>query len=446
MIASKVQKKILDIISENYFNHPNEFIAGETYVPVTQKYIDKDDIINLTKAVFDGWFTSGRYYKEFEEAISSKLQVKARSLFVNSGSSANLLALSTLCQKNMMADLNLNCLNPGDEIITAASGFPTTINPIFQNNLIPVFVDVDIENLNVNLDKIKKAFTKKTKGIMLAHTLGNPFRADLFRDFCDENSIYLIEDNCDAFGSKIIINKKEKLTGSYGHFSTLSFYPAHHITTGEGGAVITSNKKLRRIAASVRDWGRHCWCDTGCENTCKKRFNWHFEDLPSGYDHKYIYSTIGYNLKATDLQASIGCSQIKKLDNFVNYRKKNWSALKKALDENKIFRENLDTISPTENTDPSWFGFAIICKKDIDRSKLIKFLEKNKIGTRLLFSGNIINQPAYKNLKYKLSGELKNSEIIKNQVFWIGVHPNINQTHINYMLDKLENGINNQIK
>ena len=442
MIAFKVQKKILDIISENYNHHHNEFIAGETYIPVTQKYIDKDDIINLTKSVFDRWFTSGHFYKKFEESLSKQLNTKARSLFVNSGSSANLLALSSLCQKNMLDDLNIRSLNEGDEVITAAAGFPTTINPIFQNKLKPVFVDIDLENLNVNLKEIQNSITKKTKAIMLAHTLGNPFRADLFRKFCNENSLYLIEDSCDALGASININEnEEKFVGSYGDFSTLSFYPAHHITTGEGGAVLTSNKKLRRVAASVRDWGRHCWCDTGCENTCKKRFNWKFENLPEGYDHKYIYGTIGYNLKATDMQAALGCSQIKKLSFFIKKRRENWSQLKKLFLSSKILTENLDTINPTDNTNPSWFGFAIICKENISRSKLVQYLETNLIGTRLLFAGNITMQPGYKNLEYRISGSLINTNIVKDRLFWVGVHPNIDFQQISYIMEVLEKGI-----
>ena len=442
----KIDNQILKLITKQYEkNNNSEFIPGKTYIPVTQKFIDKDDIINLTKSVLEAWFTSGHFYKEFEDAISNKIGSKARSLFVNSGSSTNLLALSTLCQKNMLEELKLDYLKPGDEIITAAAGFPTTINPIIQNNLTPVFVDINLDNLNVEIDKIKKAFSKKTKGIMLAHTLGNPFRADLFKDFCQENSLFLIEDTCDAFGSTINTLGKKKFAGSFGDFSTLSFYPAHHITTGEGGAVITSNKKLRRVAASVRDWGRHCWCDSGCDNTCKKRFNWKFENLPEGYDHKYIYGTLGYNLKATDMQAALGCSQIKKLDKFIKIRKRNWNLLKNILTENKLFKQNFDTISPTENTDPSWFGFAIICKKNINRSKLLKFLEYNKVGTRLLFGGNITSQPAYKNLNYKISGDLKNSNIVKDRLFWIGVHPNINSSHINYIVKILEEGLKKQI-
>tara|TARA_Y100000590_G_scaffold339300_1_gene386785 strand:+ start:5628 stop:6962 length:1335 start_codon:yes stop_codon:yes gene_type:complete len=442
----KIENKILELIGKNHEdNYLSEFIPGKTYIPVTQKHIDKHDIIYLTKSVMQAWFTSGQYYKEFEEAISNKIGSKARSLFVNSGSSANLLALSTLCQRNMLEDLKLNYIKPGDEIITAAAGFPTTINPIFQNNLKPVFVDINIENLNVDIDKIKRAFSKKTKAIMLAHTLGNPFRVDLFRNFCDENSIFLIEDTCDAFGSTINLAGKERLAGSFGDFSTLSFYPAHHITTGEGGAVITSNKKLRRIAASVRDWGRHCWCDSGCDNTCKKRFNWKFEGLPEGYDHKYIYGTIGYNLKATDMQAALGCSQIKKLDKFIEIRRKNWNILKNIFTENKVFKKNFDTVSPTDNTNPSWFGFAIICRKHINRNKLLKFLEFKNIGTRLLFGGNITSQPAYKNLKFKISGNLNNSNIVKDRLFWIGVHPNINLSHINYIAKTLEEGVKKQV-
>ena len=310
------EKQILKLVNEFAKSKlkKKKFIPGVSNIAVTQKYIDEEDYLYLTRSVLEGWFTAGKYYNDFENLLSKKLNTKAKSLFVNSGSSANLLALSTLCQKSMLEEVGLEGINEGDEVITAAAGFPTTINPIFQNNLKPVFVDISIKNLNVDFETLENAVTKKTRAIILAHALGNPFRADLFREFCKKNSIFLIEDTCDAFGAEIIDKKNIKLAGTFGDFSTLSFYPAHHITTGEGGAVLTSNKKLRRVAESVRDWGRHCWCESGCDNTCKKRFNWNFKNLPKGYDHKYIYSTVGYNLKATDFQAALGCSQIKKID------------------------------------------------------------------------------------------------------------------------------------
>ena len=433
-----LKKNILDLV-ENYFNVYLKNKSND-YIPVTEKKIDYKDIQNIVESALDGWFTSGRFTRDFEKSISDFLGIKTKALFVNSGSSANLISMTVLTQKFMMNEFKLSYLRPGDEVITTAAGFPTTILPIIQNNLIPVFIDVSLDNLNIELETIKRAITKKTKAIMVAHTLGNPYRADLISDLCKENNIYLIEDTCDAFGATIKVNQKNKFVGTFGDFASLSFYPAHHITTGEGGAVISSNPKLRRIAASVRDWGRHCWCDSGKDNTCKKRFGWNFEKLPEGYDHKYIYSSIGYNLKATDFQAALGCSQIIKLRDFIEKRRDNWNLLKNIFENNRLLKNNFTTINPTENTTPSWFGFGIICKK-VNRNEVVKFLEKNGIGTRLLFAGNILNQPAFFDIKYKTYGDLKNSDILAKDFFWIGVHPNITKKNIEKITETLENYI-----
>ena len=433
----KLRDKILNL-SKIYFD---KFLAKqnllENKIPVTQKKICHKDISNIIEAGLDGWFTSGRFTNQFESKIAKFLDLKRNALFVNSGSSANLVALTALCQVNMMNELNLKPIDKNSEVITVAAGFPTTVLPILQNNLIPVFVDVDINNLNITIENIKKAFTKKTRAVMVAHTLGNPFRADLISDFCKENNLYLIEDTCDALGSEIILKNKKKFCGTFGHFGSLSFYPAHHITTGEGGAVLTSSPKLRRIAASVRDWGRHCWCDSGKDNTCKKRFDWKFENLPHGYDHKYVYSTAGYNLKGTDLQASLGVSQIEKLNNFIEIRRDNWNFYNKIFKENKTLQENFQTIIPTENTNPSWFGFGLICKKNF-RNSLLKHLDFHGIGTRLLFAGNITKQPLFKGLKFKLKQNLKNSDYLSENFFWIGLHPNITKNHILRITEVIE--------
>lgn len=404
-----------------------KFIPGVSDIPVSGKVFDEQELIKMTEAVLDGWWTEGKYAKEFEEKLADFLGLKFCAV-VNSGSSANLLALTALASFRI---LEKKRLKKGDEVITAAASFPTTINPIIQNGLVPVFVDVESGSYNVKLESIKNAISDKTKAVFIAHTLGNPFEAEELREFCDKHSLWLIEDNCDALGSKY----NAKFTGTFGHLSTLSFYPAHHITMAEGGAVLTNDSLLNKIVRSLRDWGRDCVCPPGVDNSCGNRFGWQLGDLPYGYDHKYIYSEIGYNLKITDIQAALGLAQLDKLAEFIRKRKENFNYLYQAFKE---FSD--DFILPVwdEKADPSWFGFLLTVKDKagFKRNDLLKFLNDRKIGTRLLFTGNVIRQPYFKNYKidYRISGELKNTDEIMNNTFWIGVYPGLNKEMLNYVV------------
>ncbi len=411
----------------------NKFVPGETYIPVTAKKLDENDLTNLIDASLDMWLTAGRFANEFEIKFSKLFNRSTRSLLVNSGSSANLVAVSSLGSPELKK-FNMKPLEKGDEVITVAAGFPTTVNPIVQNGWVPVFIDVDLKTLNALPEKIKEAKTSKTRAVVLAHTLGNPYRADIIAEWCKSENIFLIEDCCDALGATI----GDQPVGSFGEFATTSFYPAHHITMGEGGAVIPKDGKWKKIAESIRDWGRDCWCEPGKDNTCGKRFSWRLGDLPEGYDHKYVYSHIGYNLKATDMQASIGLSQLSKLQEFIQTRRRNWTQIRNGIKNSPRLSELLTPAEPTENSNPSWFGFPILCSQNLNREKVVKFLEDRKIGTRLLFAGNMLKQPAYKNVNYRVHGDLKNTDTIMNQLFWIGVHPGITDLHIEYMLDQLE--------
>jgi CDP-6-deoxy-D-xylo-4-hexulose-3-dehydrase len=374
------------------------------------------------------WLTSGRYGDEFEKEFSKFLGVKY-SLLVNSGSSANLVAVTAITSHK----LGDRRLKPGDEVITVAAGFPTTVAPIVQNSLVPVFVDVALETYNIKTDDLEKAISEKTRAIVLAHTLGNTFNLIEVMKFAEKYNLWVIEDNCDALGSKY----DEKYTGTFGHISTYSFYPAHHITMGEGGAVVTNDLELHNIIRSIRDWGRDCICPPGKDNFCGKRFTQQHGELPMGYDHKYVYSHFGYNLKVTDMQAAIGVSQLKKLPQFIEKRRENYKKLYEGLKE---FEEYLILPEPTENSEPSWFGFPITLRENIkyDRNSLIKFLEERKIGTRLLFAGNILKQPLFteNQVKYRVVGELRNTDIVMNNTFWIGVWPGIDDKQIEYILDK----------
>ena len=394
----KVRDEILALTVKysKLFLSKQKFTPGFSTIPVSGKVLDSDDFVNLVDSSLDGWFTSGRYTKEFERSLADFVGVRS-ALFVNSGSSANLCALSGLTSKK----LGERALKKGDEILTVAMGFPTTVNPIIQNGLKPVFVDVDLETLDVNVEKLEEAVNSNTKAIMIAHTLGNPFDLGAVQRICKENDLWLIEDSCDALGSTY----NGRRTGSFGDTASVSFYPAHHITTGEGGAVFVKSPLVKKQVESFRDWGRDCYCDTGCDNTCKKRFEWQLGDLPLGYDHKYIYSHIGYNLKATDMQAALGLSQLSKLEKFIAKRKENFNYLK----ENLTGIEGLMFTTPTKNSDPSWFGFPITLdpKIPVNRKDLLRFLDSRKIGTRLLFAGNILKQPAYKEIDFKVVGELK---------------------------------------
>jgi CDP-6-deoxy-D-xylo-4-hexulose-3-dehydrase len=415
-------KILSDVRSAFQDQAPKAFVAGETAVPVSGKVLDADDYVALVESSLDGWLTAGRFHEEFERGLAKYVGVR-NALFVNSGSSANLVALSGLTSPK----LGKRALKAGDEVITVAAGFPTTVNPIIQNGMIPVFVDVEIGTYDAIIDQIREAISPKTRAIMMAHTLGNPFDVAAVKEICKEHDLWLIEDSCDALGSTY----DGKRTGSFGDTATVSFYPAHHITTGEGGAVFVNSPLIKKQVESFRDWGRDCYCATGHDNTCHKRFEWQLGDLPFGYDHKYIYGHIGYNLKATDMQAALGVSQLKKLDRFVAARKANFTFLKSALSDIQDF------VMPeaTVNSDPSWFGFPITIRpgSSIDRTTLLRHLDDKKIGTRLLFAGNLLKQPAYRNIEHRVIGDLKNSDLVMTNTFWLGVYPGLTDEMLNYV-------------
>ena len=413
-------------------NISNTIVPGKDYIPVTGKTIDPNDILYGVDATMDGWLTTGRYAKQFETDLATYIGAK-KSLLVNSGSSANLVAFYALTSPS----LGKKAIQKGDEVITVAAGFPTTINPLIQFGCVPVFVDIDIPTYNIDASKIEEAISPKTKAIMIAHALGNPFNLRVVKEIADKYKLWLIEDDCDSLGATY----DGKKTGSFGDAATLSFYPAHHITMGEGGAVLINNRRLQMPALSFRDWGRDCYCDTGCDNTCNKRYDWQLGDLPQGYDHKYIYSHIGFNLKVTDTQAAIGLNQLSKVDQFVQKRRENHKILYdlfKPLEEYFILPE------PTPNSNPSWFGFMLTVRnpEHIDRNKLVRHLEEQKIGTRLFFGGNMLKQPAYKNIPKRVIGELMNSDKAMNDSFWIGVWPGLESKHFEYILEKIKLYIN----
>ena len=399
------------------------FIPGETLIPPSGKLIGEEEVKYMVEASLDGWLTTGRFNQYFQEKLSEFLNVK-HLITVNSGSSANLLAFSSLTS-HMHKE---RAIKPGDEIISVAAGFPTTVNPIFQNGVIPVFVDIKLPTYNINEELIEAAITKKTKAIVLAHTLGNPFNLSKIAEICKKYNLWLMEDNCDALGSKY----NNQLTGTFGDVSTLSFYPAHHITMGEGGAIFTNNLRIKRISESFRDWGRDCYCEPGKENTCNKRFDWQLGKLPKGYDHKYIYTHVGFNMKITDMQAACGVGQLEKLESFIQKRKENVSFLKKKLED---LQELIQLPEAEENSEPSWFGFPITMKDKckISRKDLIDKLTEKKIGTRLLFAGNLTKQPAYINLKYRVSGELKVTDKIMSDTFWVGIQPALGEEELSYI-------------
>jgi len=416
------KKDNISNLIKNYANlssPKDNFLPIISKIPVTGKVLDQDDIHNAIEACLDAWLTSGEYQDKFEKAISNYLNIR-HTLMVNSGSSANLLALTGL--------KILNNLQDGDEVITCSVGFPTTINPIIQNGLTPVLIDVDLNTLNILPELVENSVTNKTKGIVIAHTLGNPFHLDDIKKICEKHNLFLMEDNCDAFSSKY----NGDFTGTFGDVSTLSFYPAHHITTGEGGAVCTNNTKLKKILESLRDWGRDCYCPPGKDNTCKKRYDWQLGGLPHGYDHKYIYSNIGYNLKATDIQAAIGLSQILKLNQFREKRIQNFN----YLYENFSDIESFNLVEAYDKSSPSWFGFPITLnnKAKYSRLELIKFYDEKNIGTRLLFGGNISLQPAYKGVKFKIPLKLNNSDVVMKNSFWLGVYPGLSTEMLDFVI------------
>lgn len=428
--SEQIRTKIKELGAEYYRNKftQNEFVPGKTKINYAGRVFDENELINLLESSLDFWLTAGRFSEEFVYKLADFFEV-SDVVLVNSGSSANLLAISALTSP----ELGIKRLVPGDEVITVAAGFPSTVAPIIQNNLIPVFVDVDIGTYNAISEKIKDAISPKTKAIFLAHTLGNPFDLEQIIDIVEENDLWLIEDNCDALGSRY----KGKLTGTFGHLATVSFYPAHHITTGEGGGVITDNEKLAKIVRSFRDWGRDCYCEGGENNTCGKRFSQQLGDLPYGYDHKYVYSHIGYNLKMTDMQAAIGCAQMDKLEYFIEKRKHNFNRIYKGL---KPYEDYLILHKATEYSDPSWFVFVLTVKENerFTRNELTSYLESNMIETRNLFSGNLLRHPAFINIKHRVVGDLKNTDYIMNNTFFIGVYPGVTEEKLDYIIKKID--------
>jgi CDP-6-deoxy-D-xylo-4-hexulose-3-dehydrase len=427
--SDQLRQQILQLTAEFHAEAfpSRDFIPGASAVPVSGKVIDAADMSAVVDSALDGWFTTGRWAKEFERKLARFVGVRSASL-VNSGSSANLVALSALTSPKLGA----RALKPGDEVITVAAGFPTTVNPIFQNRLIPVFIDVTLPTYEIDITQLEAAYSPRTRAVMIAHTLGNVFDLGAVSAFCRKHNLWLIEDCCDALGS----TWKGQKVGTFGDIATVSFYPAHHITMGEGGAVLTDRPALQVIIDSFRDWGRDCWCEPGKDNTCGKRFDWQLGTLPCGYDHKYTYSHVGYNLKATDMQAALGCSQIDKLPHFIARRKENFAYLKAAL---QPLEEFLQLPVAGQHSDPSWFGFPVGVKPGapFTRDQLTAALEAQKIGTRLLFAGNLIRQPAYAGLEFRSIGDLPNTDYVMNNVFWIGVFPGLTRPMLDHIVQTM---------
>jgi len=426
----KIRKKIAELVQDYAALEfaPKRFVAGQTPVPPSGKLIDFQEIGNMVEASLDGWLTTGRFNDLFEKKLAAFIGVK-HLITVNSGSSANLVAFSTLTSSK----LGDRAVQKGDEVIGVAAGFPTTVNPIIQFGAVPVFVDVDPLTHNIDATKIEVAISKKTKAIMLAHSLGNPFNLEVVTAICKKHNLWLIEDCCDALGSTY----KGQMVGTFGDIGTLSFYPAHHITMGEGGAVFTNNFELKQIAESFRDWGRDCYCAPGKDNTCGKRFDWKLGDLPYGYDHKYTYSHLGYNLKITDMQAACGLAQLDKAVQFIQARKDNFAFLKERL---KSCEEFVQLPHATEYSDPSWFGFPITLKENcpVSRLDLLTYLDQNKVGTRLLFAGNLVRQPYMQGAHYRVSGELTNTDNVMNNTFWLGVQPSLTREMLEFVAQRIE--------
>lgn len=441
----EAREQIKALVAEYYheFKEPAEskdnFKPGDRISYASRVY-DEKEMQRLTDAVLDFWLTTGRFSNQFEKEFAAWIGVKHAHL-VNSGSSANLIAFSVLTAP----ELGNRQIKKGDEVITVACGFPTTISPIIQYGAIPVFMDVTLPQYNIDVAKLEEAYSSKTKAVMIAHTLGNPFDIKAVKEFCDKHQLWLVEDNCDALGTKYTIDGITKFSGTWGDIGTSSFYPPHHMTMGEGGCVYTDNDLLNRLILSYRDWGRDCICVSGQDNMCGHRWDGQFGQLPLGYDHKYTYSHLGYNLKVTDLQAAVGVEQLKKFPSFIEKRRHNWDRLRKALEE---VSDKLILPEPAENSIPSWFGFLISVRqeKGIDRNKVIRFIEDRNIQTRLLFSGNIIKQPCFNEIRdtdqYRVVGDLKNSEFIMNNTFWVGVYPGMTDTMIDYMAQVIKEAVN----
>ncbi|RRV00066.1 lipopolysaccharide biosynthesis protein RfbH [Stutzerimonas xanthomarina] len=430
MTPENLRQEISQLV-EQYANlalAPKPFEPSQSVIPPSGKVIGARELQLMVEASLDGWLTTGRFNAEFERRLAEFIGIKYL-ITVNSGSSANLVAFSTLTSPK----LGDRAIKKGDEVIGVAAGFPTTVNPIVQFGAIPVFVDVDMKTHNIDADLIESAITPKTKAIMLAHTLGNPFNLSKVKALCDKYGLWLVEDCCDALGATY----EGKMVGTWGDIATLSFYPAHHITMGEGGAVFTNNAELKTIAESFRDWGRDCYCAPGCDDTCGKRFGQQFGTLPAGYDHKYVYAHLGYNLKITDMQAACGLAQLERAPEFIATRKRNFALLKERL---ASLAEFLEIAEATPNSTPSWFGFPVTLKESsgVQRVDLLKFLDQNKIGTRLLFAGNLTRQPYFECIEYRVVGELTNTDRAMNQTFWLGIYPGLNAEHFAFIGEKLE--------
>ncbi|MCM1259310.1 MAG: lipopolysaccharide biosynthesis protein RfbH [Roseburia sp.] len=435
MPAEEIKKQILELTKEYYqeaFGAPKPFREGDR-VNYAGRIFDENEMVNLVDSSLEFWLTAGRYTRMFEKKLAQYLGVSCCSL-VNSGSSANLLAFMALTSPK----LGKRRILPGDEVITVAAGFPTTVAPIIQYGAVPVFVDVSIPQYNIDVSLLEDALSEKTKAVMAAHTLGNPFDISAAKQFCEEHGLWLIEDNCDALGSKVCIEGQWRYTGTVGDIGTSSFYPPHHITMGEGGAVYTNSEELHRIVNSFRDWGRDCWCQPGCDGTCGHRFDGTYGELPKGYDHKYVYSHFGYNLKATDMQASIGLAQLEKVENFAKKRKENWEYLREEL---KDCEDALILPEPLRDSKPSWFGFLLTVREEAGfcRDEMSRFLEENNIQTRNLFAGNLIKHPCFDEMResgkgYRVVGSLGNTDAIMERSFWIGVYPGMTEEKLSYMV------------
>jgi CDP-6-deoxy-D-xylo-4-hexulose-3-dehydrase len=436
---AEAREEILSLVKSycDTYHNKKEYKQGDR-IPYASRVYDSHEMVNLVDAALEFWLTSGRYTDEFEDKLAKYLNVKYCSL-VNSGSSANLLGFMALTSP-LLGDRRVM---PGDEMITVAAGFPTTVSPAVQYGVVPVFVDVTIPQYNIDTTKLEEALSEKTKVVMIAHTLGNPFDLKEVKSFCDKHNLWLVEDNCDALGSKYTLDGKEYFTGTVGDIGTSSFYPPHHMTMGEGGAVYTNNPLLHKCVRSLRDWGRDCVCPSGMDNLCKHRFDKQYGELPLGYDHKYVYSHFGYNLKATDMQAAVGCAQLDKFPSFVERRIYNFDRLKNAL---KGTEDKLILPEACENSTPSWFGFMITCKEGVDRNALVQFLEEKGVQTRMLFAGNIIKHPCFDEMRktgtgYRVVGELINTDRIMQDTFWVGVYPGMTDEMIDYMAATIIEGI-----
>jgi CDP-4-dehydro-6-deoxyglucose reductase, E1 len=427
--ADKLRDQIRGMVGDYYREAfpARPFVPGSSPVPISGRVFDEQELELLVESSLDFWLTTGRFAEQFERELAKFVGVR-EAVLVNSGSSANLLAVAALTSQK----LGDRRLRPGDEVITLAAGFPTTVNPILQNGLVPVFIDVQLPTFNVDVSGLETALSGRTRAVIFAHTLGNPFDLDAVTAFTKKHDLWLIEDCCDALGSTYGGQK----VGTFGDLATVSFYPAHHITMGEGGCVLTDKPLLKTLVESFRDWGRDCWCDPGKENTCGKRFDWQQGELPHGYDHKYIYSHVGYNLKATDMQAAVGVAQLKKLPAFIEARKRNFAYLKAGLED---AREHFVLPEATPNSDPSWFGFPLLLRETapFSRNALIEVLNGRKIGTRQLFGGNLVRQPAYAGLNYRIVGDLGTSDRVMNQAFWIGVYPGLTRAMLDYVLETI---------